>query len=91
MTSVTDNPAARRFELRVDGRLVGVLDYRPNENVLDLFHTEVEPGERNRGLGATLVRGALDDVRARGMRIVATCPFVAAVVRRHPEYADLLG
>jgi uncharacterized protein len=59
--------------------------------VVDLRHTEVEPSLRNRGLGALLVRGALDDVRSRDERVVATCPFVAAFVRRNPEYADLLS
>ena len=41
-----------------------------------------------RGLGAALVRAALDDARDRGFRVVPICPFVEAYVRRHPEDAD---
>jgi predicted GNAT family acetyltransferase len=37
------------------------------------------------------VRGALDDARRRGWRIVAQCPFVAHFVTGHPEYADLVA
>jgi uncharacterized protein len=37
------------------------------------------------------VRGALDDMRARGLKVAPVCPFVAAYIRRHPEYADLVG
>jgi uncharacterized protein len=37
------------------------------------------------------VRGALDDVRTKGAKIVARCPFVARFVREHPDYADLLA
>jgi uncharacterized protein len=88
---VTENPAELRWELHVDGRLVGLLDYRRDGSVVDLRHTEVDPSLRNRGLGAFLVRGALDDVRSRGERVVATCPFVAAFVRHNPDYADLLS
>ena len=42
-----------------------------------------------RGLGTALVTGALDDARARGLRVVPLCPFVDAFMRRHPEYADV--
>jgi predicted GNAT family acetyltransferase len=42
-------------------------------------------------VGSQLVRGALDDLRARGLRVVPLCPFVAAYLRRHPEDADLVG
>jgi predicted GNAT family acetyltransferase len=88
---VTENAAELRWELHVDGRLAGVLDYRRDGSVLDLHHTEVLPSLRNRGLGEVLVRGALDDVRSRGERVVPSCPFVAAFVRRNPEYADLVS
>ncbi len=54
-------------------------------------HTVITVPKRGAGYGSTLVRGALDDVRARGRQIVAECPFVARFVREHPEYADLLA
>jgi len=57
-----------------------VLDYRRTDGVVDLLHTEVEPELRNRGLGALIVRYALDDARARGERVVPTCPFVARLI-----------
>jgi predicted GNAT family acetyltransferase len=43
------------------------------------------------GLASRLIHDALDDVRARGITIVAQCPFVRAYVERHPEVADLLA
>jgi len=55
-----------------------------------LVHTDIEPSLEGRGLGAVLVRGALEDIRSRGERVVPFCPFVRAYVRRHPEYADLV-
>lgn len=58
--------------------------------MLAFLHTEVDTEVRLRGLGSALVGGALDDARARGLRVVPICPFVDAYVRRHPEYADLI-
>jgi uncharacterized protein len=42
-------------------------------------------------VGARLVTGALDDLRARGFTVVALCPFVRAYLRHHREYADLVA
>jgi predicted GNAT family acetyltransferase len=42
------------------------------------------------GVGSQLVRGALEAARARGLKVVARCPFVAAYLAKHPEFNDLL-
>jgi predicted GNAT family acetyltransferase len=55
-----------------------------------LVHTEVSSSSEGHGLGSVLVAGALEDIRARGLRVVPLCPFVSAYIRRHPEYADLI-
>jgi uncharacterized protein len=87
---VTDNPVELQYELRVDGVLAGLIRYvREDDGTVALVHTEVDPGIEGYGLGGKLVAGALDDARARGLRVRPLCPFVAAYVKRHPEYADL--
>ena len=87
---VVDNPARSRYELRDDGHLVGYTEYHERDGVLVFPHTVITQPKRRAGYGGTLVRAALDDVRAKGRRIVAECPFVARFVDEHPEYADLL-
>ncbi|TNH26158.1 N-acetyltransferase [Micromonospora orduensis] len=89
-TLVEDNPAKNRFEILVDDALAGFTAYVPRGEVLVLTHTEVDPGFQGKGVASALVRGALDEIRARGGRLVPQCPFVAAFVDRHPEYADLV-
>jgi predicted GNAT family acetyltransferase len=54
-------------------------------------HTQIDDAYEGHGIGSTLARGALDDVRRRGGSVVAQCPFIASYIDRHPEYADLLG
>jgi uncharacterized protein len=89
-TEVRQSATRSRYEITLDGRLVGFADYRAHGDIVVFPHTEVEPSMRNQGLGAGLVRGALDDVRARGGTVVALCWYVAEFIDQHPEYADLL-
>lgn len=91
--TVADRPDRGRYELELDGELVGVLTYRLDAagGVITHRHTEVQPARGRRGLGSELVRFALDDVRARGLTVCPQCPFVGAFIDRHPEYADLVA
>jgi uncharacterized protein len=80
-----------RYELVVDGEVTGVADYEDTGEALVFFHTEVDPAEQGQGLGTTLVRGALDDVRHGGRKIVPRCPFVAHFLAEHADYGDLVA
>jgi uncharacterized protein len=88
--TVTDRPDQLRYEIDVDSEVAGFLMYRIEPGVLELVHTDVDPKWEGKGVGAALVQGALDDVRARGLKVRPYCPFVAAYIRRHPEYQDLV-
>jgi uncharacterized protein len=89
-TRVVDNPEMRRYEVHVDGELVGISAYVPRPDRLIFTHTEVDEALEGQGVGSRLARGALDDARARGLRVTPRCPFIAAYIRRHPEYQDLV-
>ncbi len=90
-TEVHDRPELARFELLIDGQLVGFADYVRRGDVVEIPHTEIEPSRRGHGLGADLVRGALAHIRAEGATVVPTCSFVADYLAAHPEDQDLLG
>jgi predicted GNAT family acetyltransferase len=86
---VIDNVSARRFETTVDGH-VCVLDYRIRGRTLALDHAGVPRAVENRGIAGALTRFALDRARAQGMDVEPNCSYVAAWIRRHPGYADLV-
>jgi predicted GNAT family acetyltransferase len=86
--AVRDNPSRNRYELDVAGSLA-FIDYQRAGHVVTLEHAEVPQDLRGGGVGSALVRGALELARAQGDRIVPRCPFVAAYLRRHPEFDDL--
>ncbi len=87
--TVRNNAALGRYELDVDGETAS-LSYGLAPGVITLRHAEVPPALGGRGVGSTLVREVLNDVRARGLKVVATCPFVAAYMGKHPEFDDLV-
>jgi uncharacterized protein len=79
-----------RYVIEVDGQTAGFTVYHPRGGRHYFVHTEVDAGHEGEGLGSVLVRGALDDIRARGETIVPLCPFVTAWLARHPDYQDLI-
>jgi uncharacterized protein len=85
--AVVDNPASHQFEIRVDGQLAGFARYRLAPGKIVFIHTEIDPVYEGKGLGSTLAAGALDAARERSLEIDAQCPFIAAYLKRHPEYA----
>jgi len=89
--TIEHNDRKSRFEIFADGELAGSAHYSLSNGVATFDHTEVDPKFNGRGLGTTLVKGALDRVRANGqVKVRAVCPFVATFLKRHPEYADLV-
>lgn len=87
--TVSNNPARKRFELAVDGHIAATY-YEIADGVITFVHTEVPPELGGKGIGSKLIRGALDQVRADGLRVIAQCPFVKAFIDKHSDYADLL-
>ena len=85
--SVRHNEAAHRYELDTPhGTAIAI--YRQQGDARVFTHTEVPPADEGRGIGAALVKAALDDTREHGFKIVPACSFVVSYVRRHPEYRD---
>lgn len=90
--TVTDRPDDQRFEAAdADGTVLGVAAYERRPGVVVFTHTEVDPEHEGHGVGSTLVREALDAVRAAGDRIDPQCRFVRAFVAEHPDYANLVA
>jgi predicted GNAT family acetyltransferase len=90
-TEVQRNDERSRYELLIDGELVGIADYHERGNTVIVPHTEIERSRRGQGLGAVLVRHVLDDLRGSGRSVVPACWYVARFIDEHPEYQDLLA
>jgi predicted GNAT family acetyltransferase len=89
MSDVVNNKAQKRYELTVDGHLAATY-YEIADGVITFVHTEVPPELGGKGVGSRLIKGALDQVRADGLKVIAQCPFVKAFIGKNPAYQDLL-
>jgi uncharacterized protein len=88
--AVRDVPARSRYELDAGG-VTAVANYTMANGVMTLTHTETPLQARGQGIASQLIRGALEDIRARGLKVVPGCAFVRAYVIKHPEFRDLLA
>lgn len=88
--TVANAPERLRYELRLGDAVIGFSTYRLVGRRVVFIHTEVNEEYSGRGLAERLAKFALDDVRAAGKRIVPVCPYIAAYLRRHPEYDDIV-
>ena len=89
-TEVRRNDEQSRYEILLDGNLVGLADYYERGGAIVFPHTEIDTRQRGKGLGAVLVRGALDDVAKTGKPVVPACWYVAQFIDENPEYRELL-
>ena len=87
---IRDDPDHHRYVLEIDGEVVGLAVYHIRGGRYFFVHTEIQPGHDGEGLGSLLARTALDDVRAKGEKIVPICPFIATWIKRHPDYAEMI-
>jgi len=90
-TEVADVPEASRYELRLDGRLVGLAAYHRRGNRIAFTHTEVDESCEGRGFGSRLAAAALADARLKGLEVVPLCPFIAHYIESNLEYEQLLA
>jgi predicted GNAT family acetyltransferase len=90
--TVVDNVDEQRFEARAGDAVAGFVRYRRTPEGVVAAHTEVDDAYEGQGVGSTLVRGMLDELRARGEKVVPQCPFVRSFLSKHSqEYGDLVA
>ena len=81
--SFSDNKDASRYELRQGGALMAWIDYRLQDGIVVLTHTEVVAASEGQGLGSKVADRALDEVRRRGLKVRPACDFVARFIERN--------
>jgi len=87
---VRDNKALSRFELDVEGGLA-FANYRRTPSAVIITHTETPRSLRGHGIASDLVEGALQLIRADGLKVIAGCGFVVDYLQKHPEFDDMVG
>lgn len=87
---LVDNRQASRFELSVDGEVVGLLHYERAGDVVSVTEVATDLRRAGQGLGLVLVRKALDAIGAEGGFVLPESRFVRDFIERHVVYLDLV-
>jgi predicted GNAT family acetyltransferase len=85
---VTRHDDHNRYDLTVGSEVVAFADFFPAADMITIPYIETAIHHRGNDYSAVLMDGVADDLRARGMRVRATC----SVARAHlaERAADLL-
>lgn len=85
------NDEKKRFELEVDGHTAFIEFIIDKDKVMYLTHTEVPNALGGKGVGKNIVEQALNYIKDNGYTLAPLCPFVAAYLKRNPEWKDILA
>jgi predicted GNAT family acetyltransferase/glutaredoxin len=79
---VVNVPAESCYELRIGDRMIGCVAYRLQDSTIAFTHTVVDKACEGRGFATRLVRDAVADAEAAGLRVLPLCSFVRTYLRR---------
>lgn len=85
---VIHSPSKNRFETWIDNQL-SKLDYLLDEETIVMTHVGVYPEHRGQGVAGKLTEVALQYAKENSLRVIPMCPYIAAFIRRHPQYIEL--
>jgi uncharacterized protein len=88
---IRNNEKESQFETTIDGHTALVAYDLEDPNRIVFTHTEVPEALSGRGIAGELARHGLDHARQQNLTVVPQCSYVAAYIKRHPEYQDLLA
>jgi len=78
------------FYAQCDGRHIGAITFvRTGADKMIIDHTEVDEAYRGAHVGLGLVAAVVETARAQKRKVIALCPFAAAMFGRHPEFGDV--
>lgn len=86
---LVNNELSRQFELTVDN-IKSKIEYELQKDRMFLIHTEVPQALAGKGVGNAIVEKTLQYLETNNLKLVPLCPFVAAYVKKHPEWKNLL-
>ena len=80
-----------RYAIRRDGTAAELTYSVTSPDLVIADHTGVPDAFRGTGAGLAMLTRMVDDARTEGFRIVPLCPFVNAMRKKHPEWADVFA
>ena len=86
---VINNIMKQQFELEVGGEKAIIL-YKMKGNKIILKDTQVPASMKGQGIGSKLASQTFDLIEKMGLKIIPTCEFIQAWLKRHPERQSMV-
>lgn len=87
---VNHNKKEHRFESSYDG-IVAFVEYQLLDNeIMNIYHTEVPKPIEGMGIGSAIMKESLDFARRNHYHVLPTCTFAQIYLMRHPGYRNIL-
>ena len=74
-----------------EGKRLAEMTYTVAGSRVIIDHTTVDDSLRGQGIGAKLVRGAVDWARSDNVKLMPLCPYAKSVFDKTPDYSDVLA
>lgn len=87
---ITKNLTLSRFGLPINEEAVAAANYREEDGVIVLVHTEVPFEYAGQGYATRLADAIFASLRATNEKIRPRCEFMARYATQHPEFNDLI-
>lgn len=88
---ITHNEEKHRFEANQDGHPASIEYQLLGKEVMNIYQSTVPEPAGTGNLGPAMMKEALDFARRNHYKVLATCPFAQAYLRKHPDYRDILS
>jgi len=90
--TLEDTSTGGRYVINLPNGAEAYMTFRNRDvDTIIIDHTFVPDQFRGRNLAQKLVMRGISDARAKGLKIVPQCSYVAAQFRRHSDWSDLLA
>lgn len=84
-----NNVEKHQYEFHIDNHTPRI-EYIQVKDEIYLTHTEVPAALEGKGIASRLILAALKDIEIQKLNLIPLCPFVAAYLKRHPEWKKIL-
>ena len=87
---IRDNVDQHRFEIDLGDGEFAFAAYDLLPGAIRFYHTLVPESHGGQGLGTALIEACLRAARERGLKVIPTCPFFRAYLKKHPDEQEIV-
>ena len=81
---------AKRFTVRLDGKIAYLTFKKDEENQVVFDHTYVPEEYREQGIAGEIVKTGMEWAKKKGLKVVPACSYVEWWIGQNPEYNDII-